>query len=62
MILITILDNIKLLREHQRHLEWLDYKYQNQHNEPLLFAIQVQIDNLFKQIENIEDFQMNVIN
>ena len=56
MILITILDNIKLLREHQRHLQWLDYKHQNQYNQPLLFAIEVQIDHLFKHIANIEQF------
>ena len=61
MILITILDNIKLLREHQRHLQWLDYKYQNQYNQPLLFAIEVQIDHLFTQIANIEQFEMKTL-
>ena len=55
-MLIQVLDDIKALREHKRHLKWLDYKHNDNDNEPLIYAIDISINDLYAQIANIEHF------
>ena len=54
-MLIEWLDDIKILREHTRHLKWLDYKHNNEENAPLLFAINIAINDLYTQIANCKN-------